>query len=141
MRVRAALPGEYGWLCQSTGYAPASDFRAIVAVDEATGRIEGLVGYDHWMPNSVHMHVRLASPACRGLVRAAFEYPFQQVGCGVALGFTPAHCGEGVRLAKRLGFREAYRIREGWAVGVDTVVFEMRREECRWLSSETRKVA
>lgn len=132
--VRAAPPADYAWLCRKSGYTPGFDFRAIEAIDEG-GTIHGMVGFDGWTPNAVHMHVALASPLrCRALIRAAFEYPFVQALRGVVLGFTPGNNHAALGLARRLGFREAHRIRDGWDFGHDIVVFEMHKSECRWLS-------
>lgn len=132
--VRAAPPAHYAWLCRKSGYTPGLDFRAIEAIDES-GTIHGMVGFDGWTPNAVHMHVALETPArCRELVRAAFRYPFEQALRGVVLGFTPGNHIAALGLAKRLGFREVHSIPDGWDVGVPLVVFEMRAAECRWLS-------
>jgi hypothetical protein len=35
-----------------------------------------------------------------------------------------------------MGFRETFRLKNGWDIGVDMVLKEMHRDECRWLLKE-----
>lgn len=130
--VRAATTEEFRWLTERTGYDPGAGFRAIV--QEVGGRLVGLVGFDGWTPGAVWMHVAAEAPgACRGLLRAAFRYAFDDTGRRMALGMVRATNARSLRLAARLGFREVGRLREAWAPGEDVVLLEMRREECRWI--------
>lgn len=120
------------WLSERTGYAPSADFRSLVSVDDG-GRVVGVVGFDRWTPGAVHMHVALATPiAARLLLPAAFAEAFAE-GRLLALGEVRASNHRSLSLARHLGFREAHRIRNGWDAGEDVVLFEMRREDCRWL--------
>ncbi len=139
--VRAAPPEHYVWLARQSGCTLTPGFRAIEAVD-SHGAIRGMVGYCDWTANAVRAHMAVDSPIVwRALVRPAFEYPFLEAGKGVVLGFVDGGNARSVRLTRRLGFREAYRIRDACAVGRDLVVFEMRREDCMWLPEPLRKAA
>lgn len=120
------------WLTERTGYAPCADFRSLVSVDDG-GQVVGVVGFDRWTPGAVHMHVALDTPiAARTLLAAAFAEAFAE-GRALALGEVRASNHRSLSLARHLGFREAHRIRNGWDAGEDVVLFEMRREDCRWL--------
>jgi RimJ/RimL family protein N-acetyltransferase len=132
MIVRAAHPSHYVWICQRAGCAPTGAFRAIEAVDGE--RILAMVGYDRWSPGSVEMHVAIDDPrAVLALRRPAFSYPFEEVGVDVVWGRVRSDNEKALRLDRALGFREVFR-GKGWAApGVDAVIFEMRRAECRWL--------
>lgn len=132
-RVVAALPHDFGWIQQRTGCGRTAGFKAIKAVDDS-GRILGMVGYDGWTENAVQAHMAVETPiAWRALTGPAFAYPFLEAGKSVILAIIPASNARSVKLARRFGFRETYRVRDGWAVGEDLVLLEMRREECRWL--------
>lgn len=133
MEVRAAPPEHFDWLLSRIGLVPALDFRAIEAVD-GSGEIRAMVGYDRWTHNSVNAHIAVDAPiALRSIVPAAFAYPFQQVGYGVIVAPVAADNLASMRLCQGLGFRDAYRIRDGHKRGVDLVLWEMRREACRHL--------
>lgn len=136
MLVRAAPPEHFEWLIARAGCAVTSGLRAIEAVD-AKGRIHGMIGYDLWTPNSVQLHQAVETPiAWRSLIKPGFEYPFIQCGKGLLLGLTPSSNERALAMNRRLGFRETHRVKDACAVGEDLVVFEMRKEECRWLSKE-----
>jgi RimJ/RimL family protein N-acetyltransferase len=74
-------------------------------------------------------------------VRPAFEYPFIEAGREVLVGIIPAWNRRSLTMAKRLGLRETHRIRDGFDRGVDLVVLEIRKNECRWLDRGERKAA
>lgn len=132
MIITAALPTDFGWFFERTGYSPKHGFRGIKAIDD--GKIAGFVGLDSWTPNSVCMHVAVdyAPLGIVKLIRESFRYAFGE-NRQVVIGITPADKMKALCLAERLGFKETYRIPDGWAPGVDLVIQEMRRENCRWL--------
>lgn len=144
MIIRAAPWAHFMWLVERAGCTASTEFKAIEAVDE-NGRIHGMVGFDGWTENSVVMNIALDNPASfRHLLRPTFEYAFLQAKRGVALCMVRATNTRSARLCQKVGFREAYRVKDGICVGEDMILFEMRREECRWIpqpAPETRKVA
>ncbi len=134
--VQPAPPEHYTWLAEHAGCGITRDLRAVEVVK--AGRILGMVGYCDWAPNSARLHVAVESPwVIKYLLGPGFSYPFQEVGVGLLIGITPANAVKAVKFNRHLGFREAHRIKDGWGVGVDLIVFEMRREECRWLNPES----
>ena len=133
MKIQSAAPSRIEWLTERTTYVPSKDVRAIEAIDRE-GVTRGMVAYDHWAHNSVQMHVALDSPiAARSLLSAAFSYPFIMLGLGVVVGIVPASNQRSLHHALHLGFEEKHRIKDGWEVGTDLVVMEMRKENCRWI--------
>lgn len=138
MKVQAAPPEHLAWFTQRTGYPTGPSFRAIEVVD-GSGMVAGMVGFDNWCPNSAQIHVAIDRPAlCRRLIRAAFEFPFVQAGRGVLVALIAAINEKSMDLAQRFGFRIAYRVLDGWAPGVDLVVMELRKENCRWIRPQTK---
>ena len=106
-----------------------------------------MVAYDNWTEAAVFAHMAVESASVwRALLPPAFEYPFLQAGKQLLLGFIVASNVRSMALVKALGFREAYRIQDGWAKGVDLVAWEMRRETwearrkaSRWLRNEANR--
>lgn len=134
MIVRAAPPEHFQYLVERAGVFPSPLFKAIEAVDEK-GTVHGMFGYDGWTPNAVVMHVALDTPiALRHLLRPAFQYPFNQLGLGVALCAIRGDNERSLRLTEHVGFERVYTIRDCFGVGVDQMIFEMRREDCRWIA-------
>ena len=150
MIVHASPPEHYRWLKDRTHCSISDVFKAIECQEDGLqiceycgrihGRIMGMIGYDGWTLNAVQMHICLEDPNCFfRLVRPAFSYPFEEVRLGMVLGITPSDNRHSLEFNKRMGFRETYRIKDGWSPGVDMVVQEMLKDECRWLKRR-RKV-
>lgn len=114
-------------------YSPTAGFRGIVSVKN--GIAVSYVGYDSWTPNSVQMHVWLPYPRylTRKFIAEAFRYPFEMCGRGLVIGLTPSNNTGALRLNRKIGFKEVYRIKDAWDLGVDVVLQEIRKEDCRWL--------
>lgn len=136
MNARAATPEERAALAIVVGVHLSPDARGLVAVD-AAGRVRGGALYDRWTQNSAEVHMAATTPLVgRALLPAAFEYPFLEGGRGVLLAFVRAGNTASVRVVRHLGFREVYRVADGAARGEDLILFELRREECRYLTSK-----
>lgn len=132
MIVRAATPADFAWFNERTGYVLPANARGLAV--GAPPR--AMVAFDGWKPNSACAHVAIEAPgACRQLLTEAFRYAFAAVGVLVAM--IRANNRRSIRLARHLGFTEQHRIRDGWQVGEDLLVLEMRRAECRWLGGTT----
>ncbi len=118
----------------SISYSPTGGFKAIgqIGNDEV---IEAAVGYDHWTPNSVQMHIWIPHPesVSRTFFREGFRYPFEMCGRGLVVGLTPSNNSAALHFNRRIGFKEVYRMKDAWDIGTDVVVQEMRKEDCRWL--------
>lgn len=131
--LQASTLDDFKWIqahahCVCTPYA-----RALKAIDEA-GDIRGMVAFDNWTVNAVQVHMAVDTPiAWRSLLPAAFHFAFEMAGKGLVVGITPASNERALSLSRKAGFRQPYRIKDGWAVGEDMVVSEMRKDECRYL--------
>lgn len=133
MIARRADGAHLQWLRWHTGADLSAKATGIAAVDKH-GRTRGVVALDNWTENACHCHIALEAPiAARKLMPAVAEYVFEQLGLGVLLGVIQGSNAKSLELARRLGFREVYRMRGGWSKGVDLVFLELRREECRFL--------
>jgi hypothetical protein len=134
MDIIGAHEHEYGWLAERAGCDITPGFKAIKAVDRM-GKIHGMVGYGNWTLNSVMLHIAVDNPAClREILKWCFVYPFEECNRGVALATVRAKNKRSLSLCNKVGMREVYRVKDGIAVGEDMIIFQMRREECRWLS-------
>jgi hypothetical protein len=132
-------PEHYPWIAKRASLVIGSQFRAIEAID-SNGRVHGAVGYDGWTPGAVCVHVALDHPAAlRHLLKPGFRIPFDEFGRKVVLATVLSSNARSLALVTSLGFIESHRIVDGWSEGVDMVLFEMRRGNCRWLAGENTK--
>lgn len=94
-----------------------------------------MVIYDGWTPRAVQCHVYSHGPKFlfdSSFVRAMFQYPFIECDKKLLYTITPSNA-ESLAVSRALGFRESYRIKDAWDVGIDLVVKEMTREECKYV--------
>lgn len=132
IRIRGHGPGDLGWLVDRTHVALTVDARAVVA--EEDGQIVGMVAYDSWTENAVFAHMAVTSPRVwLRLLRPAFQYVFQQAGRGIILAAISERNPRSFRFATGIGFLPRFKVKDGQAAGEDLVLFEMRREWCRFL--------
>lgn len=125
---------DFEWIIERTGCILTANARAIQAVDDR-GVVRGMVAYDCWTPNSVWCHMAVEAPIVwRSLIPVVFAYPLQEAGRGVLLACNSARNEKAVNLTRRLGFSETHRVRDGWAPGEDLIFWEMRKENCRFLT-------
>lgn len=125
---------EKNWFLSAISYSPTLGFKAIGQLDKE-GPIVAAVGYDNWTPNSVQMHIWIPHPdkVSKKFFLEGFRYPFEMCRRGLVVGLTPSNNAAALHFNKRVGFKEVYRMKDAWEVGVDVVVQEMRKEDCRWL--------
>jgi hypothetical protein len=136
VRVVAATLLELAWLKKRAGCQLTQDARGLKAVD-SYGATRGMVAFDSWTDNACQAHMATDTPiAWRALLPAALDYVFRQAGKGILLGAIPAKNVASIRFARAAGLFETHRVRDGWAVGEDLLLLELRREDCRFLSSE-----
>lgn len=132
--IRASNYEEMERLCKELPYNPTSGLRGITYGDGLA-----VVAYDNWTHNSVFIHCwsKATSPWFdRRFLREMFRYPFEICGKGLVIGCTQGDNTPVLEFGRRVGFVEKYRVKDGWKLGTDLVIQEMRREDCRWLRSD-----
>lgn len=132
MRVERMDENQETQFLRAISYSPTGHFKGIVQLN-SDYEIVAAVGYDQWTPNSVQLHVWIPRPKeiSRKFIQEGFRYPFDYK--GLVIGLTPGNNAAALSFNRRVGFKEVYRMKDAWDVGVDVVVQEMRREDCRWL--------
>ncbi|HEX4922182.1 MAG TPA: GNAT family protein [Candidatus Bathyarchaeia archaeon] len=94
-----------------------------------------MLGFDDFAPNSVQMHVWVKEPKhfTRDFLRAAFSYPFEELNLGIV--FTVVACNNelALNITQKAGFRRIATVKDGYDLGTDLAIQEIRRESCRWL--------
>ncbi len=94
---------------------------------------------DSWCPNSAMVHVAVEDPrALRMLAREFFTYIFVTSGRSILLGTTPSTNKAALKLSKGMGFKDIAVIKDGYAAGVDFVLFRLNKADCRFIPQEIR---
>lgn len=133
--IRAATQGEIDEISGYMGYCPSRRAKGIIFLEKES--IGSCVLYDHWTLNSVQVHVYAPSLKAlfdAGFLREIFTFPFVTGGRNLLVACTPADQRGSLAVSSWLGFKEKYRIKDGWGLGIDMVLKELRREDCRFLA-------
>ncbi len=109
--------------------------RGIVACDEY-GEPQGVCVLDSWSANSCQMHLWLKTPMVlrHGFQEEVFDFVFGS-GRNKIITVVPSNNEKVLRLLhnKKFGFKELTRIKDGFEMGVDYVVSELKKEDCRYI--------
>lgn len=131
--IQAANATDVEQFMKATSYRPTEDFKGVKLVRE--GELVAMAGYDFWTPNAVQMHIWIPKKSgfTREFIREGLRYPFQIGNRKLIVGVTPGDNLLALEFNRRIGFVQKYRVKDGWSDGVDMVLQELRREDCRWL--------
>ena len=95
----------------------------------------GVVGLESWSHNSVTIHLAIEDPMSlrHGYPEEVFNYIFNTCDKGLVIGVTPENNPKALKFNKHMGLVELYRIKDAYDVGIDYVVQELRKENCKFL--------
>ena len=134
---------EWDWVFKRAHPLRTIDSQGIVAYEDATSDIAGIVVMDSWTPSGCQAHFAIDNPICirRGLFREVAYHIHVASGRKYIFGLIPANNEHAHKFDLKMGFKEVARIPDGYGEGVDYIVVRMSREENRWLPKEMRQRA
>jgi len=126
-------------LLKEVGVQPCGDLQALFWVDEQD-KIEWVIGYTAFIGKTCQMHmVNLKGGYTpKKLLKASFDYPFNQLGIEKAFGIVNSNNVKAIQYDQKLGFKEAVRFAGMHDDGGDLVVFEMDKTDCRWIRERNK---
>jgi RimJ/RimL family protein N-acetyltransferase len=140
-----AFVGEYdwGWVQLHQPILRVEDTGGIMAVDLDKQETIGAVIFDNWTENSVCAHMIITKPMLlrHGFLEECFDFAFNVSGRKVMTGLVNSDNIKAQKLDEHIGFKEIARLHDGWKDGVDIIMYEMRKEDCRWLKPMAQGVA
>jgi hypothetical protein len=131
---------EWEWIHARAECVRCADTKGIVAYKN--GDIVGMVAFDTWAHNSVHIHIAFEDLFIfkHGWGEVVFNYAFNTCDKGVIIGVTPACNKKALRFNKHIGFEEIFRVKDGFEVGIDFVITEYRKENCKYIRKEDGQI-
>jgi hypothetical protein len=131
---------EWDWIAARAECVQSADSKGIVAYRNK--KLVGAVTFDHWSHNSVHIHIAVDDMIIfkHDFREAVFDYAFNQCDKGVILGITPACNERAIRFIKHIGFVEIFRFKDGFEQGIDFVITEYRKENCKYIRNEDGQI-
>lgn len=133
MIIRSGTKEEIEEVIAKIHYSPSRDVNSVALIENDV--VSAMVLYDYWTYNSVNVHIWSSTSMILSTpyVREVFKYPFEDCMRKILIAVTPDNAIESLKLSSALGFKEVHRIKDGWNDGIDMIVKEMRKHECRWL--------
>ena len=125
-----------GWLWFNS-YLPVlavEDSCGMVAVDSYGQKVAGCV-FDNWTNTSVQAHLLILNPF---VIRSGFfvciaEYVFVERRKNMIYSLVPGNNENAIRVNKKLGYSEKCRFEGAFQDGVDYVIMELKKENCKYL--------
>ena len=122
-------------LLKEIGVQPSADQQAIFWANPETKVIEWCIGFTNFIGKTCQIHVvnfnKKYTP--RKLLWATFDYPFRQLGLESLIGIVNSNNEQAMKYDQNLGFKEVHRFVGLHDDGGDIVVFEMKKDECRFV--------
>ena len=132
MRFEATQPIDITYMPEEARPIMMADTKGITAFDEK-GLPVAVCVFDSWSYNSCQIHIWIENAFVlrSGFAEEVFNFVFNS-GRTMIIGVTPADNDKALKFIKHMGFEEIFRIKDGYKIGVDYVVTEIRKENCRY---------
>jgi RimJ/RimL family protein N-acetyltransferase len=127
-------------LQKEIGVQPSADMQAIFWVNDTTHEIEWVTGYTSFIGKTCQMHFWSAETGYtpREFLRVAFDYPFNQAGRDTIFGICNSLNTKAMKYDAKVGMEEVIRFPAMHDDGGDLVLFQMRKDKCRWIKEKQK---
>lgn len=132
------------WLSIALPVVFTEQTRGIVALDKTTNRPVAACLFDTWSQTACCGHWWIDRPLVlkHGFFEEVTKYVYETCGKSILIGMIADDATKSSKLAKKVGFTEVGRIKDGVDWGVDQVLYEMRVEDAgRWYTKPTEEAA
>jgi len=137
VRIEPSSIYDIDWVSKRLDRIKLPDAKGITAISDS-GEILAVCMMDSWTEGSVQLHVAVDNNIALKnytFISEVFDYIFNVGDRLTALGFVSSENTKALLAFKRrLGFKELARIKDGHKKGIDTVILELRREDCKWIN-------
>ena len=124
------VPTDWPWITQRIPLLLVEDTCGFVAYDAEDNSILACVIFDNFTHKTVQAHQIVERPIALkyDFFGMCMEFAFLRCNKNRIYGVVAASNKKAIRLNKRIGFKEVYRIPEGYADGTDYIVMELTKE-------------
>lgn len=129
---------DWNWIKTRANPILTEGTTGIIAVDTEVNEIVAMAAFDNWTENSVQMHMAIDRPTIlrHGFLEEIGNYVYNTCEKGIILATVPANNPKAVKLDTHIGMDVVYRVKDGFKKGVDYLLLELRKENCRWIKQE-----
>lgn len=129
---------DWRWVNSRTNAIWTATTTGIVAFDAETFQVAAMCVFDSWTANSVQMHMAIDKPMVlrHGLLEEVSEYVYVTSKRNIILAPVPADNKKALKLNSHIGMTTICVIKDGYEVGTDINILELRKEDCKWWKDE-----
>lgn len=129
---------DWAWVMDQIPILRVEDTGGMMAYNEETGDLLAACIWDNWTANSVQCHLAVKDLAAlkHGFIEEIADFIFNHQHKKFIYGMIPGDNEKALKINKHIGFTEKMRLEDAWADGVDYVVMELRKENCKYLPQE-----
>lgn len=123
------------WVSETIGCLPWPDGTAALGLEEDGELVAGVVldGYMEKGCGSLHCAGVGKQWLSRRFLLAVFDWCFNQLELKVLINKVSGANAASLRFTEHIGFSQLARFPKAWDGENDLVLFELRRENCRWI--------
>lgn len=124
------------WTAQRIGCTPwEHDYSAAIGLEKDGDVVIGVVIDNYMVQGAASLHCAISDKRAldRTFLKTLFTWLFVELDLKVLINRVAGSNAASIRLTEHIGYREFARFPLAWYGEDDLVLFEMRREQCRWL--------
>ena len=131
---------DWAWCNKHVCIIQTSDVFGIMAIDADNDEIIGATLMDNWAATSVQCHFIITNPLAlrHKFLDCVFNHMFIERGLKSIYGLVPGDNKKAIKINKHMGFTIKSRLEEAFAVGVDYLLMELKRENCMYIDKAAR---
>ena len=124
---------DWVWINEALPIQQVEDTSGMVALSD--NKPVGAMVMDNWTKNSVQAHFYLKNSIVlrSGFLEYCFDYVFNECGKKVMYALIPGNNEKAIKVNEHMGATEKCRFEEAFEDGVDYVIMELKRENCKYL--------
>tara|TARA_R110000803_G_scaffold47337_4_gene98777 strand:+ start:205 stop:648 length:444 start_codon:yes stop_codon:yes gene_type:complete len=132
---------EWDWVAKRAFPMQVDDSQGLVAYNNITGVISGVIIMDSWTDSGCQVHIAIDNPICirAGLLREAATHIHIVCKRKYIFGTVPADNKKAYNFNLKIGFKEVARVPDGYSEGVDYIIVRMSKEDNPWLPKQTEE--
>lgn len=129
---------DWFWVKSQLPLLRVEDTGGLVAFDEDTGELQAACMWDNWTETTVQVHLLIVNNKVlkKGFIEEISDYLFNHCNRKAIYGFVPGDNIKALRFDIHLGFTVKSVLENGYAEGVDYLLLELKRENCKHLPKQ-----
>ncbi len=134
---------DWGYCRLHTTILRVEDTCGIMAIDADTNTTVGACLADSFTKTTAQCHIIVTNPLVlrHGMLETACDWAFNDRGLKAVYGWVPGDNLKAIKLNKHMGWQVKATFEDGYAEGVDLILMECTRANCRFIDQNIEKVA